>query len=69
MVYPIINIDYEKFSTYKLILRHDKKVVENTRTVIKKAWDLFGTVLTKDEVCYIENNFDKLQKEFSKEED
>jgi hypothetical protein len=69
MVYPI-NITFEKFSTYELIMRHDKKVVKNTRTVIKKAWDLFGTVLTNDEICYIENNFDKLQKKFSnKEED
>lgn len=60
-------INYEKFSAYDLIKKHGKKKMENTGAVISEAWKIFGTVLTEQEVTYIGNNFEELEKEFSKE--
>ena len=67
MGYPII-INYEKFSTYELIERHGKKKMDSPKAIVKEAWKIFGTVLTEQEVTYIGDNFEELEKGFKLKE-
>ena len=59
----------EKLIVYRLLKQGRCTNMSNPDSVVKGAWDAYGTRLNRDEACYIKENYEKLLKEFRGEKE